>query len=107
MTIAGTLNNLDYVIIVREKLFLCFCYFLLLFCICRYKQIADHLYKKEAIQTGYASAIAHEVLSSIRTVYAFNAQKKEIERYTEPLAKAKKIYIKKGGYFLLFRCLIS
>ncbi|CAB3261602.1 unnamed protein product [Arctia plantaginis] len=59
-------------------------------------RIADRLYKKEAIQTGHASAIAHEVISSIRTVYAFNGQKKELERYTKPLAKAKKIYIKKA-----------
>ncbi|XP_026736582.1 multidrug resistance protein 1B-like isoform X2 [Trichoplusia ni] len=58
-------------------------------------RIADRLYKKEAEQTGRASAIAQEVLSSIRTVYSFNGQQKELERYKKPLAAAKKIYIKK------------
>ncbi|KAF9421163.1 hypothetical protein HW555_002875 [Spodoptera exigua] len=58
-------------------------------------RIADRLYKKEALETGRASSIAQEVLSSIRTVYSFNGQKKELERYKKPLAAAKKIYIKK------------
>ncbi|CAH0585608.1 unnamed protein product [Chrysodeixis includens] len=58
-------------------------------------RIADRLYKREAEQTGQASAIAQEVLSSIRTVYSFNGQQKELERYKKPLAAAKKIYIQK------------
>ncbi|XP_073956330.1 ATP-dependent translocase ABCB1-like isoform X2 [Choristoneura fumiferana] len=56
---------------------------------------AHRLYKREAVQTGLASAVAEEVLSSIRTVYAFNGQQKEIERYGRPLAEARKISIKK------------
>ncbi|XP_022813968.1 multidrug resistance protein 1B-like [Spodoptera litura] len=58
-------------------------------------RIADRLYKKEAAETGRASSIAQEVLSSIRTVYSFNGQKKELERYKKPLAAAKKVYIQK------------
>ncbi|XP_063892019.1 ATP-dependent translocase ABCB1 isoform X1 [Helicoverpa armigera] len=58
-------------------------------------RIADRLYKQEALETGRASAIAQEVLSSIRTVYSFNGQQKELERYKIPLAAAKKIHIKK------------
>ncbi|KAJ8731260.1 hypothetical protein PYW07_004424 [Mythimna separata] len=73
-------------------------------------RIADRLYKKEALETGRASAIAQEVLSSIRTVYSFNGQKKELERYKKPLAAAKKIYIKKEFFTglsmgCLFLCL--
>lgn len=42
-------------------------------------------------------------MSSIRTVYSFNGQKKELERYKKPLAAAKKIYIQKGKYVTTFR----
>ncbi|XP_063364406.1 ATP-dependent translocase ABCB1-like [Cydia amplana] len=57
--------------------------------------IANRLVKKEAVESGRASAIAEEVISSVRTVYAYNGQEKEIERYKEPLAKARQIHIKK------------
>lgn len=60
------------------------------------EQFAHHLSKQAAVQTGLASAIAEEVLSSIRTVFAFNGQKIEVERYSRPLAMARKIDIKKG-----------
>lgn len=59
-------------------------------------QLAHHLSKRAAVQTGLASAIAEEVLSSIRTVFAFNGQNIEVKRYSKPLAKARKIEIKKG-----------
>ncbi|KOB70641.1 ATP-binding cassette, sub-family B, member 1, partial [Operophtera brumata] len=48
-----------------------------------------------------ADALAQEVLGSIRTVYACNGQQKELERYTIPLAEARKINIKKA-HVLLF-----
>ncbi|XP_061716260.1 ATP-dependent translocase ABCB1-like isoform X2 [Cydia pomonella] len=57
--------------------------------------IASRFVKKEAVESGRASAIAEEVISSVRTVYAYNGQEKEIGRYKEPLAKARQIHIKK------------
>ncbi|RVE50883.1 hypothetical protein evm_004450 [Chilo suppressalis] len=75
-------------------------------------RIADSLSKKGAMEKGRASAIAEEVLSSIRTVFAFNGQQKELERYRQPLSRARKIYIKKdlftglsmGALFLCVFC---
>ncbi|XP_075982316.1 multi drug resistance 50 [Anticarsia gemmatalis] len=58
--------------------------------------IASRLSKKEAVASGKAGAIAEEVLSAIRTVYAFSGQRKEIERYEVHLKDARKINIKKG-----------
>lgn len=60
--------------------------------------IASRLSKKEALATGKAGAIAEEVLASVRTVYAFSGQRKEIERYEEHLSEARKINIKKGFF---------
>ncbi|XP_075977925.1 ATP-dependent translocase ABCB1-like [Anticarsia gemmatalis] len=68
--------------------------------------IADRLYKKEAIQNGLASAIAQEVLSSIRTVYAFNGQRRELERYRRCLSEARRIFIKKEIYSGISMCLL-
>ncbi|XP_060756248.1 ATP-binding cassette, sub-family B (MDR/TAP), member 4 [Neoarius graeffei] len=49
-------------------------------------------------QTAYAKAgaVAEEVLSSIRTVFAFGGQKKEIKRYEKNLENAKNCGIKKA-----------
>ncbi|XP_021202654.1 ATP-dependent translocase ABCB1 isoform X2 [Bombyx mori] len=58
--------------------------------------VASRLSKKEAIASGKAGAIAEEVLSSIRTVYAFTGMQKEIERYEKYLIEARKINIQKG-----------
>ncbi|CAF1655721.1 unnamed protein product [Rotaria magnacalcarata] len=54
-------------------------------------------YTKEQIH-GYAKAnsIVQEVLIAIRTVTAFNGQKKEYERYANSLSKVPLIGIKKG-----------
>ncbi|XP_077431414.1 ATP-dependent translocase ABCB1-like [Vanacampus margaritifer] len=48
-------------------------------------------------QTAYAKAgaVAEEVLSAIRTVFAFSGQQREIERYRKSLEDAKKMGIKK------------
>ena len=43
-----------------------------------------------------ASAVADEVLSAIRTVFAFNGAKKEHKRYEVLLNDAEKFGIKKG-----------
>ncbi|XP_029307520.1 ATP-dependent translocase ABCB1 [Cottoperca gobio] len=49
-------------------------------------------------QTAYAKAgaVAEEVLSAIRTVFAFNGQDREINRYNKNLEKAKNMGIKKA-----------
>ena len=49
-------------------------------------------------QKSYASAgsIAEEVFTAIRTVFAFNGQKKELERYKSKLDEAKRYGIEKG-----------
>ncbi|XP_077454039.1 phosphatidylcholine translocator ABCB4-like [Stigmatopora argus] len=49
-------------------------------------------------QSAYAKAgaVAEEVLSSIRTVFAFSGQQKEIERYHKNLEDAKNVGIRKA-----------
>lgn len=49
-------------------------------------------------QTAYAKAggVAEEVLSAVRTVYAFSGQEKEIKRYNENLEDAQRMGIKKA-----------
>ncbi|XP_049586739.1 ATP-dependent translocase ABCB1 isoform X4 [Syngnathus scovelli] len=49
-------------------------------------------------QSAYAKAgaVAEEVLSSIRTVFAFSGQRREIERYHKNLEDAKNVGIKKA-----------
>ncbi|CAM2728059.1 unnamed protein product [Rotaria socialis] len=60
---------------------------------------------------GKAGIVAEEVISSIRTVLAYNGQEKEIHRYEQYLDEATKCAIRKGAtngiatsitYFLLF-----
>ncbi|XP_045448213.1 ATP-dependent translocase ABCB1 [Melitaea cinxia] len=60
--------------------------------------IASRLSKKEAVASGKAGSVAEEVLSAVRTVFAFSGQEKEIERYETHLAEARKINIKKGFF---------
>ncbi|UJR37712.1 hypothetical protein I4U23_030407 [Adineta vaga] len=54
--------------------------------------------KAEVTAYSKASAVAQEVLGSIRTVTAFGGQRKEEERFAANLIDAKKIGIKKGLY---------
>ena len=54
--------------------------------------------KNELSSYAKAGAIADEVLSSIRTVFAFNGAQKEHERYDVKLIEAKKIGIRKSFY---------
>uniref|UniRef100_A0A3Q2PGP9 ATP binding cassette subfamily B member 1 n=1 Tax=Fundulus heteroclitus TaxID=8078 RepID=A0A3Q2PGP9_FUNHE len=51
---------------------------------------------KEQSAYAKAGAVAEEVLSAIRTVYAFSGQKKEIERYHKNLEDAKSMGIRKA-----------
>ncbi|XP_039753186.1 ATP-dependent translocase ABCB1-like [Pararge aegeria] len=60
--------------------------------------IASRLSKKEAVASGKAGSIAEEVLTAIRTVYAFSGQTKEIQRYEGHLAESRSINIKKGFF---------
>ncbi|KAL1791347.1 ATP-binding cassette sub-family B member 5 [Sigmodon hispidus] len=54
------------------------------------------LTNKELDAYSKAGAVAEEVLSSIRTVTAFGAQEKELQRYTQNLKDAKDVGIKKA-----------
>ena len=76
------------------------------------KLLADGSSKGQDAYAG-AGAIAQEVLSSIRTVTAFNGQQREIERYNKKLAEAEKAGVKKAlisgvgigtVLFLMFSC---
>lgn len=65
-------------------------------------QVASRLSKKESIVSGKAGSIAEEVISAIRTVYAFSGQQKEIDRYQVFLKEARKINTLKGDcYFVV------
>ncbi len=57
---------------------------------------------KEFESYGSAGKVAQEVLSSIRTVYAFGLQKKKVQLYDENLKIAEAMSIKKGNVFGFF-----
>lgn len=59
--------------------------------------------KKEASASGKAGAIAEEVIAAIRTVFAFSGQQKEMDRYEKRLSDVRKINIKRGYLFNLFK----
>ncbi|KAF5927769.1 hypothetical protein HPG69_000675, partial [Diceros bicornis minor] len=61
-----------------------------------FSKIVISLTSKELNAYSKAGAVAEEVLSSIRTVIAFGAQEKEIQRYTQNLKDAKDVGIKKA-----------
>ncbi|XP_036912141.1 ATP-binding cassette sub-family B member 5 [Sturnira hondurensis] len=61
-----------------------------------FSRIVISLTSKELNAYSKAGAVAEEVLSSIRTVIAFGAQEKEIQRYTHNLKDAKDVGIKKA-----------
>ncbi|XP_026765038.2 ATP-dependent translocase ABCB1-like isoform X1 [Galleria mellonella] len=58
--------------------------------------VASKLSKKEAVASGKAGNIAEEVISSVRTVYAFSGQEKELDRYGDHIQTVRQINIKKG-----------
>lgn len=55
---------------------------------------------KELNAYAKAANIVEEVLSSIKTVFAFGGEKLEVERYQKQLQSAEKIVVKRG----LFAC---
>ncbi|XP_077613736.1 ATP-binding cassette sub-family B member 5 [Crocuta crocuta] len=61
-----------------------------------FSRIIISLSSKELNAYSKAGAVAEEVLSSIRTVVAFGAQEKEVQRYTQNLKNAKDVGIKKA-----------
>lgn len=56
------------------------------------------LTEKELQSYSSAGSVAEEVLSAIRTVFAFSGQQKEVDRYSERLLPAEKNGIKKGVF---------
>ncbi|KAM6910395.1 ATP-dependent translocase ABCB1 [Xenentodon cancila] len=61
-----------------------------------FSKVLTSFTSKEQGAYAKAGAVAEEVLSAIRTVYAFSGQKKEIERYQRNLEDAKRMGIKKA-----------
>ncbi|KAA3680384.1 ATP-binding cassette, subfamily B (MDR/TAP), member 1 [Paragonimus westermani] len=61
--------------------------------------LGKHFFGKELAAYSKASAIAGEVISSIRTVVAFGGERKELRRYTEELTTAESVGIKKSIAF--------
>ncbi|KAK9877123.1 hypothetical protein WA026_016869 [Henosepilachna vigintioctopunctata] len=61
-----------------------------LICIGVTSLLSTKLARKESDAYGSAGAIAEEVLGTIRTVFAFNGEKKEEDRYDENLIFARK-----------------
>ncbi|KAL3277068.1 hypothetical protein HHI36_012429 [Cryptolaemus montrouzieri] len=58
--------------------------------------ISNRYAAKESESFSEAGSIAEEVFSSIRTVIAFEGQKKELKRYVKPLQEAKTNNVKKS-----------
>nr|DAC81112.1 TPA_exp: multidrug resistance transporter 3 [Leptinotarsa decemlineata] len=77
--------------------------------------ISSKLSQQEMQSYAEAGAVAEEAFSSIRTVFAFDGQKKEIDRYNKHLMDAKKSNTKKnifnafsnGLMWLFFYCSYS
>ncbi|XP_072756399.1 multidrug resistance protein homolog 49 isoform X2 [Anoplolepis gracilipes] len=59
-------------------------------------KVQSSLSALELAAYGQAGSVAEEVLASIRTVVAFNGEKKEVERYSEKLIPAEKTGIKRS-----------
>lgn len=60
--------------------------------------VSTKLSEQEMESYGAAGAIAEEVLSSIKTVVAFDGQQKEISRYNKHLVDAKQNNLKRGFF---------
>uniref|UniRef100_A0A672J0P2 ATP-binding cassette, sub-family B (MDR/TAP), member 4 n=1 Tax=Salarias fasciatus TaxID=181472 RepID=A0A672J0P2_SALFA len=59
-------------------------------------QVLTSFTSKEQAAYAKAGAVAEEVLSAVRTVFAFSGQEKEIQRYHKNLEDAKNMGIKKA-----------
>ncbi|CAG9561787.1 unnamed protein product [Danaus chrysippus] len=58
--------------------------------------LSSRLAYKEAVVSALAGSKAEEVLSSIKTVFAFSGQQKELEKYEGYLSEIRSTNIKKG-----------
>ncbi|PWA23942.1 hypothetical protein CCH79_00011020, partial [Gambusia affinis] len=61
-----------------------------------FSKLLANFTSKEQSAYAKAGAVAEEVLSAVRTVFAFSGQKKEIERYHKNLEDAKSMGIRKA-----------
>ncbi|KAM4579986.1 ATP-dependent translocase ABCB1 [Odontesthes bonariensis] len=61
-----------------------------------FSKVLTSFTSKEQSAYAKAGAVAEEVLSAIRTVFAFSGQNKEIERYNRNLEDAKRMGIRKA-----------
>ncbi|XP_067366386.1 ATP-binding cassette, sub-family B (MDR/TAP), member 4 isoform X4 [Channa argus] len=61
-----------------------------------FSKVLTNFTSKEQSAYAKAGAVAEEVLSAIRTVFAFSGQEREIERYHKNLEDAKRVGIKKA-----------
>ncbi|CAI8010328.1 ATP-dependent translocase ABCB1 [Geodia barretti] len=61
------------------------------------KVTAGFTTREQKVYAG-AGAVAEEVLSSIRTVFAFSGEQKEVERYTSKLRSATRLGARKGFF---------
>uniref|UniRef100_A0A3Q2Z3Q5 ATP-binding cassette, sub-family B (MDR/TAP), member 4 n=1 Tax=Hippocampus comes TaxID=109280 RepID=A0A3Q2Z3Q5_HIPCM len=61
-----------------------------------FSKVVTSFTAKEQAAYAKAGAVAEEVLSAIRTVFAFSGQKREIQRYHKNLEEAKNMGIKKA-----------
>lgn len=63
---------------------------------CLYFQLQASLTTKETNSSSAAANVVEEVLSGIRTVFAFGGEKVEIQRYNKRLINAKQAVRRKG-----------
>lgn len=59
-------------------------------------KVQSSLTAQELDAYGQAGSVAEEVLSAVRTVVAFNGEKKEVERYMKKLVPAEQSGIRRG-----------
>nr|QUF59435.1 ATP-binding cassette transporter Abcb1-2 [Brachionus angularis] len=69
---------------------------ILFICAVIFTKLVDVLTKNELTSYAKAGTVAEEVITAIRTVFAFNGSKKEHERYEVKLEEARKTGIKKS-----------
>ena len=63
-----------------------------------YIQVTAAFTTHEQKQYAGAGSVAEEVLSSIRTVFAFSGEEKEVERYSQKLRSATRLGTRKGFF---------
>lgn len=85
---------------------------LLFVCTFAFTKILENMTKNELKSYAVAGSIADEVLTAVRTVFAFDGAKKEHVRYEKNLEKARITGVKKGAitgltfgfFFMILYC---